>query len=128
MIHVEGGHLAPYIDDGITLQHIASETGIVRGVGHTAYGSGRMYKVKGRIVGGRIGIFIYSSDESLFSGLDGMFIVRMNAVGEVSGWWVGSGRDGMQIGGRVILERYKDNEPFEFKLFPSLPPKVPDAS
>jgi hypothetical protein len=128
MIHVEGSHLAPYIDDGITLQHIASETGTARGVGHTAYGSGGTYKVKGRIIGGRIGIFIYSSDESLSSGLDGMFIVRMNAVGEVSGWWVGRGRDGMEIGGRVILERYKDNEPFEPKLYPYPPPKVSNAS
>jgi hypothetical protein len=128
MIHVEGGHLAPYVDDGITLQHIAPETGMVCGVGHTAYGSGGTYKVRGRIASERIGIFIYSSSESLFSGLDGVFIVRMNAVGEVSGWWLGRGRDGMDIGGRVILRRHKDNEPFEPKLNSYPPPKLSDAS
>jgi hypothetical protein len=124
MIYVEANDLGPYVDDGITIEHISSETAIVRGTGHTAYGSGGTYKVRGRIVGGRIGVFVYSSNESAFPGLDGMFMVRMSAIGDIGGWWLGRARDGLEIEGRIRFERYKEGEHFEPKLYPYPPLKI----
>lgn len=122
-IHGERGHPSPHVDDGITIQHIDPESGMLRGVGHTAYGSGGTYKVQGRIAQEQIGVFIYSSDESAFSRLDGVFILHMNGAGEVTGSWLGKGRDGTDLEGRVVFERPKDYETFDPQLHPYPPPK-----
>jgi hypothetical protein len=112
---------APYVDDSITIEKISSENSIVHGVGYTAYGSGGTYQINGRIVGGRIGIFIYSSAESAYSGLDGIMLVRMSAVGEIRGWWLGRASDGREVEGRVYLERFIQGALFELKVYPYPP-------
>jgi hypothetical protein len=99
------------------------ESGFVDGAGLTAYGSGGTYKFKGKMITHSIGVFWYTSDEGAFSGLDGVFVLRMNGIGKVNGWWLGRGSDGTEIGGKVELYRYDEKEPWNFKVHPYPPPE-----
>jgi hypothetical protein len=122
-----GGGLVPYVDDVIRIEEVDSRTGSLTGTGLSAYTPSSIYKVYGRVSKKRLGHLFYSSGAPHF-GLAGMLILRMTPLGEVRGWWLGVGRQGGDVGGRVTWVRETTDPDFRPRVYEVEPGASTDGS
>jgi hypothetical protein len=113
LIHDGEDDFVPYVDDGVTIEEIAPQLGIVEGIGHSAYDYGGTYALEGRMISSRIAILTYKTFYTPLEDCEGAVMLRMDRMGKISGWWMANNED---VGGLVIFERHDNNEPFEFKF------------
>lgn len=111
------GELLPYVDDVVNIESIDPDTGKLNGTAISAYGSGETYRIVGRISNKRIAHIFYSSPPPR-TGLSGMAILSRPPVGDLSGWWLGAGRQGGDIGGGVTMSKAQVGDNFELKVYP----------
>ena len=111
------GELAPYVDDMIDIQTVDYKTGILEGKGLSIYGSAAGYKIVGRVSKRRLMHLFYSTPPPKM-GLSGMVILRVSPLGNLQGWWLGTGREGSDIGGNTIWIRESDDKDFKMKSYP----------
>ncbi len=97
----ESGKLLPYVDDNVTfdLDRIDTEHGLVVGRGDLPYLGGTTYQLFGRISKRDMGLLFYRGRGEI-EALMGIIILRMKTNGDVYGWWLGIGKENMDIGGR----------------------------
>ncbi len=108
----ESGQLLPYVDDNVTiaLDRIELETGLMRGRGESPYRGGTIYELFGRISKRDMALMFYRGKEQL-EALMGVIILRMKAGGSVYGWWLGIGKENMDVGGRFTwTEASRDSD------------------
>lgn len=110
------GLLKPYVNDMIEIREIDSKTGALSGGGISSYVEGKEYPLRGRVSNKSVTHIFYSSPAETV-GLTGMFILKMMPMGEVSGWWIGTGRKGGDVGGDVTMERHEKNPDFKLENF-----------
>ncbi len=97
----KSGSLKPYVDDNVSffLDRINTETGLAKGVGESPYRGGTRYDIFGRISKRNMALMFYKFREEL-EPLMGVVILRMKTGGDVHGWWLGIGKENMDVGGR----------------------------
>ncbi len=106
----ESGRLLPYVDDNVTIdpESIEQETGLMRGKGESPYRGGTKYELFGRISKRDMALMFYRGKETL-EALMGVIILRMKAGGSVYGWWLGIGKENVDVGGRFTwIEANRD--------------------
>lgn len=108
--------LKPYVDDIIEISEVDSETGELTGFGHSSYTEGARYILKGRASNKRVAHIFYTSPTAIV-GLSGMAILNRPPVGDVTGWWIGAGRQGGDTGGGVIMERHENDTAFKLQNY-----------
>jgi len=108
--------LKPYVDDIIEIKEVDYKSGELTGVGYSSYVEGSEYYFKGRISNKRVAHMFYTSPAES-AGLSGMVILSRPPIGEITGWWIGAGRKGGDIGGSVTMERHENNPDFEIKYY-----------
>lgn len=108
----KNGQLMPYVDDIIEIQNIDSKSGELSGIGFSSYVKDSEYFLKGRASNKRVAHMFYTSPVET-AGLSGMVILSRPPLGEITGWWIGAGREGGDIGGGVTMEQHKNNPDFK---------------
>lgn len=108
--------ILPYVDDIIEIQDIDIDSGEIAGVGHSSYIEDGNYFLRGRVSNKNLAHVFYTSPAET-AGLSGMVIMSRTPLGEITGWWLGAGRRGGDIGGGVTLERHETNPNFEIKNY-----------
>lgn len=103
--------LKPYVDDIIEIEHVDQETGELIGKGYSSYHKDVFYKLHGRISNKGVAHIFYTSPKES-AGLSGMIILNRPPLGNMTGWWIGAGRKGGDIGGGVIMEKHENNPDF----------------
>lgn len=112
------GELAPYVDDKIDIQTVDHKTGRLEGRGLSVYISGANYKVVGRVSKRRLMHIFYSTPPPRMR-LSGIAILRVSPLGNLQGWWLGTGREGGDIGGHTIWKQESgDDQDFKIKSYP----------
>lgn len=108
--------LKPYVDDIVEIQRIDCDSGELTGVGFSSYVEGSRYFLRGRVSNKRVAHIFYTSPAET-AGLSGMVILCRPPLGDISGWWLGAGRKGGDIGGGVTMERHENNPDFEINKY-----------
>ncbi|MDH3972714.1 MAG: hypothetical protein OEV42_00425 [Deltaproteobacteria bacterium] len=108
--------LKPYVDDIIEINEIGCNSGELTGMGFSSYIEGSKYFLKGRVSNKRIAHIFYTSSAET-AGLSGMVILSRPPIGDITGWWLGAGRKGGDIGGGVTMERHENNLDFKIKKY-----------
>lgn len=111
------GELAPYVDDTIVIEDVEDKTGKISGRGLSAYGPDANYKVFGRVSKRGLMHLFYSTPPPKM-GLSGMVILRIMPIGDLKGWWLGTGREGGDVGGFISWKRAKADQEFQRKVYP----------
>lgn len=110
------GELLPYVDDVIEIENIECVSGELSGIGLSSYVEGDRYFLKGRVSNKRVAHVFYTSSAET-AGLSGMFILNRPPIGNITGWWLGAGRSGGDIGGGVTMEKSGKNKDFVIKNY-----------
>jgi hypothetical protein len=92
----------PYVDDGIIIEKINPQLGIIQGIGHSAYHDDATYVLEGRMISRQIAILTYKTYYAPFEDCEGSVMLRMDRMGNISGWWMANSEEAR---GLVILER-----------------------
>jgi len=108
--------LKPYVDDIIDIKEIDPENGELSAIGHSSYLEGAEYFFRGRVSNKRVAHLFYTSPSET-AGLSGMVILSRSPIGKITGWWIGAGREGGDIGGGVTAERHENNIDFKIKNY-----------
>lgn len=108
--------ILPYVDDIIEIQDVDIDTGELVGIGHSSYIEGGNYFLRGRVSNKSLAHVFYTSPAET-AGLSGMVILSRPPIGDITGWWLGAGRKGGDIGGGVTLEKHDKNPNFEIKNY-----------
>ncbi len=121
----ESGGLLPYVDDNVTidLDRIDLETGLILGRGESPYRGGTTYELFGRISKRDLALMFYKGQEDM-EALMGVIILRMKTGGSVHGWWLGIGKENMDVGGRFTwteASRDPDFRAREYDITPDPP-------
>ena len=103
--------LKPYVDDIIEIRQIDPKSGELSGVGFSSYVAGAEYTLKGRVSNKHVAHIFYTSPAET-AGLSGMVILSRPPIGRITGWWLGAGRKGGDIGGSVTMQRHEEDEDF----------------
>lgn len=111
------GELAPYVDDTIVFEGVDDKTGKIIGRGLSAYEPDSNYKVFGRVSKRGLMHLFYSSPPPRMR-LSGMVILRIKPMGNLTGWWLGVGREGGDVGGFTSWTRAKADQDFQRKVYP----------
>lgn len=114
----ESGRLLPYVDDNVTiaLDRIDPETGFMRGRGESPYRGGTTYELFGRISKRDMALMFYRGQEQL-EALMGVIILRMKTGGSVHGWWLGIGKENMDVGGRFTWTEASGDPDFRARKY-----------
>ncbi len=104
------------MDDIIDIREIDDKSGELSGIGHSSYAAGLEYSLKGRVSNKSVAHLFYTSPAET-AGLSGMVILSRPPLGEITGWWLGAGRKGGDIGGGVTMARHEKNLEFELKTY-----------
>ncbi len=115
----KSGQLRRYVDDNVTfdLNGIDTESGLVQGRGESPYRGGTTYEIFGRLSKRDMALMFYRFRGEL-EALMGVMIVRMRAGGSAHGWWLGIGKENMDIGGRFTWTDSRQSSAFEPKEYP----------
>lgn len=108
--------IKPYVDDIIEIKDVDCKSGELTGIGFSSYAKGSKYFLRGRISNKRVAHLFYTSSAET-AGLSGMVILSRPPIGEITGWWLGAGRKGGDIGGGVTMEPHKNNLNFKIKNY-----------
>jgi hypothetical protein len=111
------GDLVPYVDDTIIIEDVDCKTGGIIGRGLSAYGKDANYDLRGRASKRGLMHLFYSTPPPKV-GLSGMLILRITPMGDLNGWWLGTGREGENAGGFVKWERAEAGDEFQRKVHP----------
>ena len=110
------GQLKPYVDDILDIGEIDQKSGELSGIGHSSYAAGLEYTLRGRVSNKSVAHIFYTSPAKT-AGLSGMVILSRPPIGEITGWWLGAGRKGGDIGGGVTMDRHENNLDFELRNY-----------
>ena len=108
--------LNPYVDDIIEITEIDCKSGELSAIGHSSYVEGSEYFFRGRVSNKSVAHLFYTSPAET-AGLSGMVILSRSPIGNITGWWIGAGREGGDIGGGVTAERHENNLDFKIKNY-----------
>jgi hypothetical protein len=101
----DSGELRPYVDDRIRIDSVDRRDGSVKGTGISVYEKDFQYQISGRVnAEDNFAQLIYSTPPPRVR-LAGLFIVRLTTSGDLSGWWLGTDREGGDIGGAVTCTK-----------------------
>lgn len=114
----DSGRLLPYVRDNIIfdIDRIDTEDGLIRGRGESPYRGGSTYDIFGRISKRDMALMFYRFRGEL-EALMGVLILRMRTGGSVHGWWLGIGKENMDIGGRFTWEEAGADPDFEPRVY-----------
>lgn len=110
------GQLIPYVDDIIEIKKIDCQNGELIGHGLSSYEEGEKYSLRGRVSNKGVAHLFYTSPVAT-AGLSGMVILSKPPIGKISGWWLGAGRKGGDIGGGVTMEQHTHKPDFKIKNY-----------
>jgi hypothetical protein len=112
LIQTENGFV-PYVDDGLAINDISPEMGMIEGTGQSAYSEEGVYNIRGRMISSRIAVLTYKTPFLPLKQLEGVAMLRMDKMGGIEGWWMSNTRD---ISGQIVLERAEDDEAIEYQV------------
>lgn len=113
----KSGKFAKYVDDIIDIHKVETKTGIIEGKGKSAYDFEKGYKVYGRVSKKGLIHLFYSTPPPKMR-LAGMVIMRIATMGELRGWWLGTDREGGDIGGNTIWKPETEDPNFKICAYP----------
>ncbi|HEC19730.1 MAG TPA: hypothetical protein ENI97_10355 [Gammaproteobacteria bacterium] len=108
--------LKPYVDDIIEITEVDQDSGEITGIGYSSYIENENYFLRGRASNKRVAHLFYTSPAAT-AGLSGMVILSRPPLGDITGWWLGAGRKGGDVGGGVIMQRHEENPDFEIRNY-----------
>ncbi len=114
----ESGRLLPYVYDNVTIDpdRIEQETGLMCGRGESPYRGGTTYELFGRISKRDLALMFYKGQEDM-EALMGVIILRMKTGGTVHGWWLGIGKENMDVGGRFTWTEASSDPDFRAREY-----------